>query len=333
MIAVLLLLAAVSMVYADKVCPNCGAHNPDNAKFCKVCGAKLPETPPSQPTSSQVSGSVSVSGVVVRITSQPAGSRVKVDGRDEGKTPLALSDIEPGRHVVEITSRGYQPYRGEFTVAVGSMVVTTEPIGAKVLLDGQSRGVALEGGLTLVRVPYGRHELIARLEGYVDAIETVDVEAPGPLGVTCRLGRGKGWLVAYSDPTGANLFVNDQAVGKTPYIAELAPDRYSLSISRRGYYDWTGDANVQYADTTWVHAVMTRVPTRKVPLLIAAIAGLGAGAYATVKGESDYSKYRSASTRQDAERYHRSTLTWDLTRDIAFVAGVSLGGGYWTLKW
>lgn len=334
-IAVLLLLAMVSLVYADKVCPNCGAHNPDNAKFCKVCGAKLPVAPPPRPAPNRVSGSVVVSGAVVRITSQPLGLGVNVDGRDRGKTPLALSDLGSGCHVVEITSSGYLPYRSEFTIAglFGSIVVTTEPIGAEVLLDGQSRGTSPDGGLAIARVPYGRHEITARLEGCEDAVKTVDVEAAAPTGVTCRLGYGKGWLVVNSEPTGARLVVNDQSVGKTPYMAKLAPDRYSLSISHRGYFDWNGDANVQNDNSTFVHAVMDRVPTRKVPLLIAAIAGFGAGVYASIRGESDYSKYTSASSRQDAERYHHSTLTWDLERDVAFAAGISLGGTYWTLKW
>jgi len=336
MILVLVVLAvSAGLMFAAKTCPSCRTSNKDSDRFCKSCGARLPEAPPPQPAAPRVAGSVSVSGAVVRITSEPAGAGVVIDGRNRGKTPLELNDLEPGRHDVELTRSGYRPYYGEFTIAglFGSIVVTTEPVGAEVLLDEKSRGAAPDGGLPLVRVPYGRHTITARLHGYNDAVKTVDLKAAGPVGVTCRLGYGKGWLVVESDPPGASLFLNDETAGKTPYAAELAPDRYTLSLSRSGYYDWAGDANVQYAESTTVRAILDRMQTRKLPFLIAAIAGLGAGVGATVLGQSEYAKYQAATTSEDARKYRRSTMAWDIGRDVAFGAGVALGGAYWMLKW
>jgi ribosomal protein L40E len=334
-VLVLVVLTAVSLVYADKVCPNCGAHNPDNAKFCKVCGAKLPEAAPAQTGPSRVAGSVSVDGPIVRITSDPLGAGVNVDGHSRGRTPLELNDLEPGRHQVELTRSGYRPFDGDFTIAglFGSLVVTTDPVGAEVLLDSVSRGTVTDGGLALVRVPYGRHTITARLRGYHDAIQTVDLNAAGPIGVTCRLGYGKGWLVVNSDPPGASLFVNDKTAGKTPYVAELEPATYTLSVLRRGYYDWTGDASIQSAESTTVRALLYRIETRKLPLLAAAIVGLGGGAASAFKGQSEYAKYQAASTPEDARKYHKSTMEWDIGRDAAFLAGIAFGGAYWMLKW
>jgi hypothetical protein len=335
-ILVLVVLAVgAGLVFAAKTCPSCGSTNKDSNEFCKSCGARLPEAPPPQSTTPRVSGSVSVSGPVVRITSQPSGAGVNVDGRNRGKTPLQLSDLDPGRHEVEITRSGYRPYYGEFTIAgrFGSIVVTTDPVGAEVLLDSVSRGTAPDGGLVLVRVPYGRHKITARLQGYNDAVQTVDLKAAGPIGVTCRLGYGKGWLVVKSDPPGASLFVNDKTAGKTPYVAELEPARYALSLLRPGYYDWTGDANVQYAESTTVRAILYRIETRKLPLLAAAIVGLGGGVASAVMGQSEYEKYKGASTPADARKYRKSTTAWDIGRDVAFLAGIVLGGAYWTVKW
>jgi hypothetical protein len=73
--------------------------------------------------------------------------------------------------------------------------------------------------------------------------------------------------------------------------------------------------------------------TRKLPLLLAALVGLGAGGAATYTGQSEFAKYRDASTGADAERYHRSTATWDMTRNLTFGAGVVLGVAYLMLKW
>jgi hypothetical protein len=335
MLVLVVLAVSVSFVFAAKTCPDCGATNKDADKFCKVCGTKLPDASPSRPASPRVAGSVSVEGSVVRITAEPPVVGVVVDGRNRGKTPLRLDDLGPGRHEVELTRSGYRPYYGEFTISgrFGALVVTTDPVGAEVLLDSESRGAAPDGGLALARVPYGRHTITARLQGYNDAVKTVDLKAAGPLGVALRLGYGRGWLVVESDPPGASLNVNDQTSGKTPYVAELEPARYMLSLTRRGYHDWVGDATVLYADSTRVRAILDRIETRKLPLLAAAIVGLGGGIAAAVKGQSEYEKYRVASTPEDARKYHQSTMTWDMGRNVAFLAGIALGGAYWMVRW
>ena len=335
-VLVLLVLAvSTSLVFAAKTCRNCGTDNKDSDRFCKSCGARLPEAPPSRPAPPRVAGSVSVDGPSVRITSEPSGAGVNIDGQSRGRTPLVLNDLDPGRHEVELTRSGYRPYYGEFTLAgsFGSIVVTTEPVGAEVLLNGESRGPAPDGGLALVRVPYGRHEITARLHGYNDAVKTIDLKSAGPIGVTCRLGYGKGWLVVKSEPPGANLHVNDQATGKTPYTAELEPARYALSLTRPGYYNWTGDANVQFAESTAVRVILDRIQTRKAPFLFLTIASLGAGVGAAVLGQSEYASYRDASTPEDALKYRRSTTTWDVVRNVTLGAGIVLGGVYWTVKW
>jgi len=336
---VILVLAALAvcagLVFAAKTCPNCGVSNKDSNRFCKTCGEVLPEASSPQPTTPRVSGFVSVDGSVVRITSQPSGAAVSVDGRSRGKTPLQLTDLEPGRHSIELARSGYRSYSGEFRItgSFGSIVVTTDPVGAEVFLDGKSKGAAPEGGLSLANVPYGRRTITARLYGYKDAVQVVDLKSAGPIGVTCRLLYGKGWLVVKSDPPGAGLLVNDTSAGQTPLVAELEPARYGLKLMRRGYYDWIGDANVQYAESTIVRAVLYRLETRKLPLLLGAIVGIGGGAVSAVKGESEYGKYRDATTQADAERYHRSTAAWDTRRNIALAAGVALAGAWWILKW
>jgi hypothetical protein len=335
-ILVLLVLAvSASVVLAAKTCPSCGASNKDSDKFCKNCGARLPEPPPARPTLPRISGAASVDGPVVRITSQPSGAAVDVDRRSQGRTPLELDGLSPGRHEYALSRDGHRTFYGEFTITgrFGSIVVTSDPVGAEVLLDGEPRGTATEEGLALDRVRYGPHTITARLKGYNDLVKTVDVDAPEPVSVTCRLVYSKGWLLVVSEPSGATLVVNNDTAGNTPHLAELVPDRYALSVSRPGYYKWSGDANVQYAESTRVRAILDRIETRKAPFLFLAIASLGAGVVSTVMGESEYAKYRGATTPEEAERYRRSTRTWDYGRYVGLGAGVALAGVYWMVKW
>jgi len=335
-ILVLVVLAvSAGLVFAAKTCPSCGTSNADNAKFCKSCGAKLPEAPPSRPAPPRVAGSITVNGSSVSITSEPSGAAVVVDGRNRGRTPAELADLSPGRHEVELSHNGYRTFYSDFTIAglFGSVVVTTEPLGAEVLLDGESKGRAGDGGLALTRVPYGRRTITARLEGYNDVVKAVDLNTPGPIGVTFRLGYGKGFLRVESKPAGARLLLNSEAAGMTPYTGELVPARYSLVLSRRGYYDWAGYADIQYSESSTVSAVLDRIKTRKLPFLLAGIVGLGAGAGSAVAGEREYERYQAAGTREEAERLHRSTEAWDMRRNIAFGVGAVLTVLYLAVKW
>lgn len=59
---------------ATIICDNCGTENPDNVKFCKQCGNRLPVTVAAAPTYSSVAAAAS----------QPAGSIEKRYGALRG---------------------------------------------------------------------------------------------------------------------------------------------------------------------------------------------------------------------------------------------------------
>lgn len=50
----------------------------------------------------------------------PVGSTIKIDGREVGKTPTVLSDLLIGRHSLEVTKEGYEPYTTTLTIAEGT---------------------------------------------------------------------------------------------------------------------------------------------------------------------------------------------------------------------
>ena len=329
---VLLLLTVFAAVLFAKTCTSCGTENSDAAKFCKSCGAKLPEAVQQRPQSPRVQGYASVSGASVSITSDPSGAGVTVDGRSRGTTPLELNDLRPGRHEYELTRSGYRTFYGAFTTAglYSTLVVTSDPVGAEILLDNVPRGTAGEAGLVLSQVPYGNRTVTARIEGYRDVVKPLDVRTPGPIAVPFKLGSGKGYLRVESDPPGAKLFVDSRQAGETPYGAELAPARYVLSLTRRGFYDWFGYAEVQYAETANIRAVLDRMPSRQWPFLAAAAAAVGYGGFAAIQGEATYGKY-TAENQPPALR--DATKKWDLQRNIAAGVTAVFAGLYLLVRW
>jgi hypothetical protein len=334
MTVLLVLLLCLAVALAAKTCPSCGTENPDNARFCKKCGTRLPEAP-ARPTLPKLTGTVTVSEGRVTIKSDPTEADAAIDGRPAGKTPLELAELAPGRHQLTLTKAGYRDFQTTFTVTglYGAFLVTSDPVGAEIILDGVSRGRTTEGGLTLPRLAYGRHAIAARLAGYRDVDKELDLKSPGPIPVNFKLGWGKGFLMAESRPSGASVAAGEQLLGQTPLFIELEPARYTLTLRRPGYHDWVGYTQVQYAETVPVLALLDRIKTRKLPLLLAgAVAGVGAG-FAAYRGEAEYRNYQAATTEEESERLKASVQTWDWTRNAGAAAALLSVTLYLTLKW
>jgi tetratricopeptide (TPR) repeat protein len=113
----------------------------------------------------------------VSITSDPSPAEVRFDGRFVGVTPAAVPSVGPGRHTLEVWRQGFlrsaqQLEVGPAPAAVhvrleaerpGALSVHSEPEGAEVILDGQSRGNA---PLELDGLPAGSYRLVLRKAGH-----------------------------------------------------------------------------------------------------------------------------------------------------------------------
>jgi serine/threonine-protein kinase len=131
----------------------------------------------------------------LRVTSQPAGAAIWIDGRDSGRVTdadLPLSGLEGTRFAVELRKEGFSAVSSE--VVLGSAPIpplaltltalerratlVTEPPGAQVTLDGKPLP-----GTTPLEVALAdreEHELVVSKAGYASRRFTVGPEAPVP---------------------------------------------------------------------------------------------------------------------------------------------------------
>jgi hypothetical protein len=133
------------------------------------------------------------------VTTDPPGAAVRVDGAERGASPVRVENLTAAtEHVVEATLSGRNAARAVYTVLPDSMlsvslrlasgttrlVVTTDPPGAALALDGQQRGTT---PLQQLEVPLGRHTFAAQLAGYVVTDTTLEVgPATGQVHVMLR---------------------------------------------------------------------------------------------------------------------------------------------------
>ena len=123
----------------------------------------------------------------VRIESTPASAAILVDGKPAGTTPATLQ-LRPGAHVVELASgarRRTVTLKVEAGVAsaqyvelpvaapdTGELNLRSEPVGARVLIDGQARG---NTPVVLADLPAGEHQVRLESQGrsVVQAVKVV----------------------------------------------------------------------------------------------------------------------------------------------------------------
>jgi hypothetical protein len=118
----------------------------------------------------------------IQFTSNPAGAKVEIDGWSEPNwvTPFSASHLGAGYHTVSFTKPGYlqkgaavESVAGksvqasaDLLPAVSTLVVTSNPAGANIYLDGKDTGQMTPSQLT---VDKGIHRLIVRKAGFKDA--------------------------------------------------------------------------------------------------------------------------------------------------------------------
>jgi serine/threonine protein kinase len=124
----------------------------------------------------------------ITIISSPGGATATLDGRSDAActTPCAV-DAAPGRHTIAVTLPGYQTERREVDVGTGplempavilrapggTLMLTSVPKGAAVLVDGKPTGKLTPMELTL---PPGNYKITVQHEGR-QATQNVQVGA------------------------------------------------------------------------------------------------------------------------------------------------------------
>jgi hypothetical protein len=155
--------------------------------------------------------------LLVRTT--PAGARVSVDGKDYGRTPVAVRELARGTHRVRITRDGY--------AAVDRRVVITAARPSQ--------------------------SLTVPLERPADARATSGAAAPAPArGFS-------GTLLVDSRPSGAKVYLDGQLSGTTPLsLNDVRAGEHAIRLEREGYRRWSSSVRVVATEQNRVTASLER---------------------------------------------------------------------------
>src|SRR5439155_1900084 len=159
--------------------------------------------PPASPASAIRTPQTPVQPGRLLVRSTPAGATVFVDGREYGRTPIAVRDLARGAHRVRLVRDGYAP-------AERRIVVTrSRPVHSLIVPLAAPRATASRG--------------------------TQSTMPPPP----ATTGRYTGDLVIESRPSGAKVFLDNKLAGTTPVsLPQVAAGSHVVRLERDGYRRW-----------------------------------------------------------------------------------------------
>ncbi|MEI7899328.1 MAG: PEGA domain-containing protein [bacterium] len=206
------------------------------------------------------------------IISQPPGAAVSVDYKERGVTPLSLTDLEPGAHLIQVSLANYRDSFDSLVLETGVSRTSTlklEPLTGILLLTSTPDGceVSSKGGslgatpLLITTLESGTHRLTVASPGYQPKDVDVTLEGRTPLKQEVVLMSDSGTIVVNSDPSDAEVLVNGIARGRSPCRVDRIPGgSATLEIKAEGFQPHTRNVSLAAGEVQTVEVQLKPLP-------------------------------------------------------------------------
>jgi len=245
----------------------------------------------------------------ISATSVPVGASLYVDTIYQGYTNQIVGNLAVGTHTVTMKKSGYKDFSQTATVynaqttsvsvtlspvsspTTGDLDVSSTPSGASVYLNGDYQGETRSSGpLYITSLVPGTYTVILKKSGYQDYTTTAKIVAGTTAQVAAVLQPASAKPTTasaeiYSQPSGADIYINNAYKGVTPLSLENVPidatKTYTIEIRMQGYKSYTDSGSISPGQTVVINAALTPLaqPTTKSPLslmpIVAAISIIG----------------------------------------------------------
>ena len=208
----------------------------------------------------------------LRVTSDPSGAAVLVNGTPSGSTPVELKGTPAGTMLLVVRKEGFEEIRRSVPLLDGQKVVEefkleplrglalvhSTPEGAEVSLNGAFRG---RTPLLITDCPLGEHRLALSSPGYQTRESTFTVKDRRPVKVILDLVSDAGMLEVAGTPAGASVLVDGQAAGTVPYHQErITKGTHTVQVKLDGYEPFRTEVTVNPGEKQVVTVNLAAIP-------------------------------------------------------------------------
>ena len=201
----------------------------------------------------------------LKVTVQQAGARVRVQGEEQdtsGSAPLTGLELPTGTYKATVSIEGYVDRSQsaiieagkavslafDLTANVGSIYLTSDPPGARIVIGGNQTGKQTPDRLS--ELPVGRHPLRLELKDYEWLDTLLNVALGRTDTVRLDLALKSAILSLQSKPSGAEIYLGQAPTpwGKTPVVQKsLKPGAYVLRVVYPGFKEDTLEVDLKPA--------------------------------------------------------------------------------------
>ena len=235
------------------------------------------------------------------VSSNPTGASLYVDTIYQGVTNQVVSNLAVGSHTVTLKKSGYQDYSQSATVnnaqttylsitlspisspTTGDLDVSSTPSGASVYLNGAYKGETRSSGpLYITGLSPGAYSTVLKKSGYNDYSTTANIVAGSTAKISAVLQPASvkpttASAEIYSQPSGADIYINNAYKGVTPLSLENIPidatKTYTIELRMEGYKSYTDSGSISPGQTVVINAALTPLaqPTTASPVSLLTI--------------------------------------------------------------
>ncbi len=216
----------------------------------------------------------------ILVNSDVNGAQVYLDGNlKPGATPMIISDITAGPHVVEVRKEPALPWRQTVQVEAGKTVKVTAELqatingqggnvrvlsnveGALVFLDGEEQGTA---PIDLKNVKPGEHVVEIRAPGFKSREERVTVATGAASVLKLDLQEdgvksAVGTIKVVSPVSEAEVFIDGEKIGTVPQEKQLSTGDHFVVVSKPGYQQFKKKLTVEEGKVITITAELKSV--------------------------------------------------------------------------
>jgi PEGA domain len=164
------------------------------------------------------SANVSSSLATILVSSSPDGGDIYTDGAFVGNAPAVLK-LSAGKHTIKVALAGYKDWSRDITALSGSEVHLTANL--------EKPDLSKQGSQTAA--PVG----------------TAEASAAGGEPISTRPGENTSTISVTSEPTGAQIYLDDSSAGIAPVTLKLKPGKHSIRAFKKDYQNWLGAVTVE----------------------------------------------------------------------------------------